>query len=185
VQVVQRLDGALQSFIGGSLEDDVAILTLSPASGGSAAVDAGMVERLFQAFNRRDADEVAALCDDEMEFYAVTAQEVGRNEPYVGWDGLRTYLDDVARVWEELLITPRQVEEKDGVVLVRGRVYLRSRAMGIRDMPAGWVWEVRDGRFVRGEVYIDPEEAVRRFRRAAPTEPQLGPSGPRSMTRLR
>jgi phosphoserine phosphatase RsbU/P len=32
VQAVQRLEGALQSFVGGSLEDDVAILALTPAS---------------------------------------------------------------------------------------------------------------------------------------------------------
>jgi serine phosphatase RsbU (regulator of sigma subunit) len=32
VQAVQRLEGALQSFTGGRLEDDVAILALAPAS---------------------------------------------------------------------------------------------------------------------------------------------------------
>jgi serine phosphatase RsbU (regulator of sigma subunit) len=37
VQAVQRLEGALQSFTGGRLEDDVAILALAPASAGSKA----------------------------------------------------------------------------------------------------------------------------------------------------
>ena len=37
VQAVQRLEGALQSFTGGSLEDDVAILALAPASAESRA----------------------------------------------------------------------------------------------------------------------------------------------------
>jgi serine phosphatase RsbU (regulator of sigma subunit) len=37
VQAVQRLEGALQSFTGGRLEDDVAILALSPASAESRA----------------------------------------------------------------------------------------------------------------------------------------------------
>ena len=31
------------------------------------------IERLFDAFNRRDADEIVELCDEEMEFFAVTA----------------------------------------------------------------------------------------------------------------
>jgi serine phosphatase RsbU (regulator of sigma subunit) len=35
VQAVQRLEGALQSFTGGRLEDDVAILALAPATAGS------------------------------------------------------------------------------------------------------------------------------------------------------
>ena len=122
------------------------------------------VERLFDAFNRRDSEEIVALCDEEMEFYAVTAEEVGRADPYVGRDGLRAYLEDVANVWEDLLITPKQVEEgQDGSLLVRGRVYLRSRALGIRDMPTAWIWDLRDGRFVRGRVFVDPEEAMRRF----------------------
>ena len=30
-------------------------------------------------------------------------------------------------------------------------------------MPVAWIWEVRDGRFVRGEVFPEPEQAVARF----------------------
>jgi ketosteroid isomerase-like protein len=30
-------------------------------------------------------------------------------------------------------------------------------------MPVAWIWDVEDGRFVRGEVFRDPEEAVRRL----------------------
>lgn len=122
-----------------------------------------LVERLFDAFNRRDAAGIVAVCDEEMEFFPLTAEAVGRPAPYAGPAGLRDYLDDVASAWEELLITPREVEVEGDRLLVRGRVYLRSRELGIRDMPAAWIWEVRDGRFVRGEVFADPEEASRRF----------------------
>ena len=120
-----------------------------------------------------------------MEFFAVTAEEVGRGEPYVGSDGLRAYLDDVATVWEDLLVTPKQVEQRGDSVLVRGRVYLRSRALGIRDMPAAWIWDLRDGRFIRGQVFVDPEEAVRSFSRAAQPGQSPDPRASRSTTRLR
>lgn len=122
-----------------------------------------LVERLFDAFNRRDAASIAELCDEEMEFFAVTAEEVGRTDPYVGPDGLRQYLADVARVWEELLITAKEVKSEGDYLLVSGRVYLRSRDLGIRDMPAAWIWETRDSRIVRGQVFIDPELAAARF----------------------
>lgn len=122
-----------------------------------------LVERLFDAFNRRDEAGIAALCDEGMELIAVTAGEVGRAAPYVGPEGLREYLADMARVWEELLITARELESRGSRLLVRGRVYVRSRDLGIRDMPAAWIWETRDGRFVRGEVFADPELAERRF----------------------
>lgn len=138
-----------------------------------------LVERLFDAFNRRDAEEIVACCDEEMEFVAVTAEQVGRSDPYVGPQGLRAYLEDVATVWEELLITPNGVEQREGSLLVHGRVYLRSRALGIRDMPAAWIWDLRDELFVRGRVFADPEEAVRHFNREVEPAPLRGRGGSR------
>jgi len=126
-----------------------------------------MVERLFEAFNRRDKAGIAELCDERMEFFPVTAQALGRTEPYVGPRGLSEYLEDVGRVWEELLILPRQVESDGTRLLVRGRVYLRSHGLGIRDMPAAWIWQLADGRFIRGEVFADPEQAALCFTAAS------------------
>jgi ketosteroid isomerase-like protein len=127
-----------------------------------------LVERLFDAFNHRDSAGIVAVCDEEMEFFPVTAEEIGRPAPYVGPAGLQDYLEDVARAWEELLITPQEVLTSGDRLLVRGRVYLRSREFGIRDMPAAWIWDLRDGLFVRGEVFIDPVEAGRRFAEELP-----------------
>lgn len=126
-----------------------------------------LVGRLFNAFNQRDAESIVALCSPGMEFYAVTGEEIGRGAPYVGPEGLRDYLADVERFWEELLITPGSVERRDGWLLVFGRVYVRNRELGIRDMPVAWIWRVEDGLFVRGEVFADPAEAVHRFAQAA------------------
>lgn len=122
-----------------------------------------LVGRLYNAFNQRDAGEIVELCSPRMEFFAVTAEEVGRGAPYVGPDGLHDYLEDVAQVWEELLITASRVERRDDRLLVVGRVYVRSRELGIRDIPVAWIWQVEDGLFVRGEVFADPEQAVASF----------------------
>lgn len=123
-----------------------------------------LVERLFDAFNRRDGDEIVAVCDPNMEFFPiVTAEAVGRDAAYIGPDGLHEYLADVAQVWEELQITPSELRRHDDTLLVRGRVYARSRDLGIRDLPVAWIWQVRDGLFIRGEVFPDPEQAVIRF----------------------
>ena len=122
-----------------------------------------LVERLFNAFNRRDPAGIVAVCDEHMEFFSVTAEQAGRTDPYVGPAGLHDYLDDVAELWEELLITPMEVERHGDRLLVRGRVYARSKELGIRDIPVAWIWQIREGRFVRGEVFADPEEAVLRF----------------------
>lgn len=123
-----------------------------------------LVERLYDCFNRRDEAGLVAICDEELEFYpVVTAEAVGREAPYSGSTGMHDYLADVAQVWEELRITPSELERHENMLLVRGRVYARSRELGIRDVPVAWIWEVRDGRFVRGEVFTDPEQAITRF----------------------
>jgi len=125
-----------------------------------------LVGRLFNAFNQRDVAEIGELCSPRIEFFAITAEEVGRSAPYVGPEGLRDYLKDVERFWEELLITPGRMERRDDRLLVLGRVFVRNRELGIRDMPVGWIWQIEDGLFVRGEVFADPDEAVNRFVRA-------------------
>ncbi|MFL5897713.1 MAG: SpoIIE family protein phosphatase [Solirubrobacterales bacterium] len=166
-RAAQRIEGALHDFTGGRLEDDAAIVAIAPASAEVEPVppaEQELVERLYLAFNRRDAAEIVQLCGEEMEFFPIgTAEELGRTAPYIGPAGLQEYLLDVERAWDELLITPKVAERRAGQLLVRGRVYARSRALGIRDVPIAWIWDLQDGAFVRGEVFADPEEAVRRL----------------------
>lgn len=126
-----------------------------------------LVARLFNAFNQRDAGAIEELCASRMEFFAVTADEVGRGAPYVGPEGLHDYLSDVEGFWEELLITPGRVGRRGDTLLVLGRVYVRNRELGIRDLPVAWLWRVEDGLFVHGEVFADPAEAVERFAQVA------------------
>jgi ketosteroid isomerase-like protein len=114
--------------------------------------NADIVRRAFEAFSRRDLPAVIALCDPEMVFSPATGRLAGRDEPYRGHDGLRTYLADVARVWEELRSEPDEYIEVGDRVLCTGRVYAWGVGRAI-DAPAGWVWRVRDGRLVEGTVY--------------------------------
>jgi len=177
-QALQRLEGSLRAFTGRPLEDDVAALALarSPADNGAVLVSDGsveheLIERLYEGFNRRDEACIVELCDEQMEFFpVVTAAADGREAPYSGRAGLRDYLADVAGLWEELRIALDRVEVRGGTALVRGRAYARSRELGISDTPVAWIWEIRDGRFTRGEVFPDPEEATASFAQRA--EPQ-------------
>ena len=130
-------------------------------------VHEALVGRLYNAFNQRDMEGIVALCSADMEFVAVTGEEVGRGDPYRGVDGLREYIRDVERIWEELLITPSRVEQSGDCLLVVGRVYVRSRELGIRDMPVAWIWRLGGGLFVCGEVFADPAVAIARFARLA------------------
>jgi serine phosphatase RsbU (regulator of sigma subunit)/ketosteroid isomerase-like protein len=170
-QAAQRIEGALHEFTGGRLEDDAAIVVIAAASADGEPAPAGeqdLVERLYAAFNRRDSATIRELCDPRMEFYPTgTAEQTGRVAPYVGPEGLQEYLGDVERVWDELLIMPKVTERRAGSLLVRGRVYARSRRLGIHDVPVAWIWALRDGVFARGEVFPDPEDAIHRLATAS------------------
>jgi serine phosphatase RsbU (regulator of sigma subunit)/ketosteroid isomerase-like protein len=167
----QQIEIALHEFAGGTLDDDAAIVAIAPASPTvqpASEREQELTDRLYEAFNRRDPEEIVALCDEGMEFFPVgTAEEIGRTAPYVGPQGLHEYLLDVDRAWDELQIGQKVVERRGGSLLVRGRVYARSRHLGIRDLPVAWIWDLADSRFVRGEVFRDPEAAVSRLAASA------------------
>jgi ketosteroid isomerase-like protein len=85
-------------------------------------------------------------------FRPPTGRLAGRDDPYRGHEGLRTYLADVGRVWQELRSEPDEYIELGDRVLCTGRVYAWGVGRVV-DAPAGWVWRLRDGRLVEGTVY--------------------------------
>ena len=113
---------------------------------------------MFAAFAERDFERVLDLVDPEFEFTTVTSDYAGRTEPYRGHDGMRQYFRDVALVWDDLRLTPRDYREVGGNILVVGRVSARSAAR-IVDGSTGWIWRVRGGRVVYGRVYPSAGDA--------------------------
>jgi ketosteroid isomerase-like protein len=123
------------------------------------AADIELVKAAFAAFAARDLETVLALADPEIELTAPTGEQAGRTEPYRGHDGLREYFRDVAGVWEELRLTPREFREQGGLILVTGKVSARSRSRTVTGS-TGWVWRVRDGKIVYVRVYASAADAT-------------------------
>jgi uncharacterized protein len=121
--------------------------------------DIEVVREVFEAFAVRDIEGVIALADPDVVFTAVTGGVLGRAEPYRGHEGLREYFRDVAEVWDELVLKPREFRQVGDSVLVTGRVSARSPARVVSGS-TGWVWRVRDGRVVYGHVYQSAADAV-------------------------
>jgi ketosteroid isomerase-like protein len=134
------------------------------------AQNAEIVRRVFAAFSRRDVDGLLALCDPEIVFVPPTGRLAGRDEPYRGHEGLRTYLSDVARVWQELRSEPDEYIEIDDRVLCTGRVYAWGLGRVI-DAPAGWVWRLRDGLVIEGHIYETRRAAYEAVGRTWPPRP--------------
>ena len=123
------------------------------------ATDIEVVKAMFAAFAARDLETVLTLADPDIEFTAVTGELAGRTDPYQGHEGLRAYFRDVAEVWEELRLTPREFRPARDLVLVTGKVSARSRVRTVSGS-TGWIWKVRDGKVVYGRVYASAADAI-------------------------
>ena len=126
------------------------------------ATDIEVVKATFAAFADRDLQAVLALADPEIEFTAVTGAHAGRTDPYKGHDGMRQYFRDVAAVWEELRLTPREFREEGGLILVTGKVSARSRSRTVTGS-TGWIWRVREGKVLVVRVYASAADATAAF----------------------
>ena len=122
-------------------------------------MDIEVVREVFVAFAARDVERVIALVDPDVVFTAVTGGVVGKAEPYQGHEGMREYFRDVAEVWDEIVLTPREFRQVGDAILVTGKVNARSPARVVSGS-TGWVWRVRDGRVVYGHVYPSAADAI-------------------------
>jgi ketosteroid isomerase-like protein len=122
-------------------------------------MDIEVVREVFVAFADRDVERVLALVDPDVVFTAVTGGVVGKAEPYRGHEGMREYFRDVADVWDEIVLTPREFRQVGDAILVTGKVNARSPARVVSGS-TGWVWRVRDGRVVYGHVYPSAADAI-------------------------
>ena len=118
-----------------------------------ATTNVDIVRQAFAAFEQRDPDLLADLVRPDIVFEPVTAQIAAGGKPYRGIDGIRRYLEDVARTWQELRPAPDTFYERDGgIVVATGRVYAWG-AGRVVDAPAGWLWRVQGGKLAYGRVF--------------------------------
>jgi ketosteroid isomerase-like protein len=123
------------------------------------ATDIEVVKTSFAAFAERDLERVLELADPDIEFTAVTGEHAGRTRPYRGHDGVRQYFRDVASVWEELKLTPREFRSHGDRILVTGKVSARSRSRTVTGS-TGWIWRVRGGKVTYVRVYASAADAL-------------------------
>jgi ketosteroid isomerase-like protein len=114
--------------------------------------EADVVAALFDAFARRDAEAALPYVHPEAEFWPRGTNEMrGRDEPYRGPDGVREYLADVDRLWDELVVEPGELRSVAGGVVAFGTA--RGRIAGEPvEMPVVWLFRVREGMVVFGRA---------------------------------
>jgi ketosteroid isomerase-like protein len=121
----------------------------------AVGANADLVRRAFALFGERDAEGLVALSDPDGDLfpYAIDERRAGG---YHGHEGIRQYVADVDRVFEDFGVDIVEVEEvSEDTVYARGRIRGRTRDGVVVDTPAAWLWMVRDGRLVRMQANPD------------------------------
>ena len=122
------------------------------------AQNAEVVKRLFDAFSRRDVDEVLSLVDPNVLFEpAPTLARPYRS--YLGHSGMRQYFEDIAHTWERLDVHVQEYRHAGSYVLAFGRIYAAGGG-SVADDPASFVWRLERGLVVWGKVFRGRDEAL-------------------------
>jgi ketosteroid isomerase-like protein len=105
-----------------------------------------VVKAIYEAFGRRDVETAIGFLSADCELhFEGTARLIGRTEPYLGHAGLREYIADVARVWDELDLHADDYRAVPGSVIVMGHITGKRQGLDVRRASV-WTWKVRDGR---------------------------------------
>jgi hypothetical protein len=114
----------------------------------------------YEAFNRRDLDELTRFFDPDS--YWVPSPSVwGAGKTYHGHEGLAELLRDLGSEWRVFQSHPEEFREVGDHILVLGRVHAQRAPDGREfDSPTAWIWEMRDGRALRLQAYADPAKAL-------------------------
>lgn len=105
-----------------------------------------VVRGLYEAFARRDLDALLAAISEDAELsFEGTARLAGRDGVYRGHAGVREYLADVDRLWDELVLHATDFRAVPGSVIVMGHITGRRQGLDVR-RAAVWTWKVDGAR---------------------------------------
>jgi ketosteroid isomerase-like protein len=117
-----------------------------------------VVRAAFDAVNRDDLEAGLALMDPEVEFLPLGSVLV-EGKPYRGHEGVREWDRERRALWD-LELELHVLREIDDLVLVEGAIRTRGHGSGVElDTPVSWVLQLRDGKIVRIEAFLDAEAA--------------------------
>ncbi|HEY7633785.1 MAG TPA: nuclear transport factor 2 family protein [Thermoleophilaceae bacterium] len=125
--------------------------------------DVGQMKAVYDAFNRRNFDDLAALMDPEVVF--IEAEPRGeRSRERRGRDNLLEYLSSWWDAWETVTWDVYEAREEGGRVLTLCTLRGRPRGADTEvDRRWGHISRFRDGRMLSTRSYLDVDRAAQDF----------------------
>jgi ketosteroid isomerase-like protein len=118
-----------------------------------------VVRRAMGAFNRRDADDFAALCTQQVEIVPIRAAV--EETIYQGPDAVDRFFGESDQTWERLSVEADELRDLGVTVLALGTLLARGRGSGADvEMQLGWVFEFEGGLIAAVRTYPSGKEAL-------------------------
>ena len=118
-----------------------------------------IVQRVYAAFNERDADEAVDLVSPRFFFQSEFGALSGRR--YEGRVGFRRYFRDMADVWASFQIELDEIEAVGEAVIVAYRERAIGRGSRIEIEARGYeLWRFEHGQLVSKENYATKQRAL-------------------------
>jgi ketosteroid isomerase-like protein len=119
-----------------------------------------LIREGVERFNAGDRGFLAAQMHPDAEIHSRFSMALGE-EPYRGPDGVRAWMEELDRSFDQFFITHDDVRDLGDRVLALGHVQLRARESGLAmQQPMGWIDEVRDGKLSRLLFFTSHAEAL-------------------------
>ena len=121
-----------------------------------------IVRKLYDALNDRDWDRFAEVCDPECELRG-TVGGLEEDRLMRGVEGIKRVTEqEDTEVWDYHLIELQKLIDVGEQVVVIQREYQRGKSSGVEVVvDIAVVHDVRDGRVVRVQPYMDAADALK------------------------
>jgi ketosteroid isomerase-like protein/GNAT superfamily N-acetyltransferase len=140
-----------------------------------------VLRRAADAFNRRDTEALVAECDPEVEWATALGQMEGT--VYRGHDGMRQWLADTERNWQEMQAEVEALYDTGERAVAVFQVTSRGMVSGASaEQRVVQVWQLRDGKLFRGRSRTDVARALAEVGLTSVDTTTPGP-GPRPVVR--
>lgn len=125
--------------------------------------------RAIEAYNRRDVEALLRELDSEIEWRPVLPVVLGGDATvFRGHDGVRQLLQDLDEVLAERQLDFSEIREAGDHVVATGSLRIRGKSSGaLSESPFGCVAELKNGKAIRIQTYLDPRDALEHLGRVS------------------
>lgn len=117
------------------------------------------MQRVIEAFDRRDVEAFWAFCAPDVEIIPLRAALEGT--VYRGPEAVKRFFAAIDESWDTVVLKVDEVRTDDDWVLALGRFDARGAFSGAPiELRMGWVMHVRDGLMTSLRTYTDRAKAL-------------------------